>query len=215
MSFRVPNGMSRPTRSGSHVSTSLSLAVDEDGFFGRECPNHDCLAYFKLAVDEYRLARDRRRLTCPVCETTESDEQFFTKDQLERIRAAQIELARGTVNDTLRDLGRRGTSRSGAVSIKWNTPPPYNPKPLPRYVEKQTIRTFTCPSGGHRAVIYDLLAFCPYCGPDETPPRDASTTRWQRWNDCSASSGFSRRRLGPSSTPQAARRCSPNAHSPT
>lgn len=171
MSFRVPNGMSRPTRSGSHVSTSLILAVDEDGFFGRECPNHHCLAYFKLAVDEYRLARERRRLTCPVCGTTESDEQFFTKDQLERIRAAQIELARGTVNDTLRDLGRRGTSRSGAVSIKWNTPPPYNPKPLPRYVEKQTIRTFTCPSGGHRAVIYDLLVFCPYCGPDETPPR--------------------------------------------
>jgi hypothetical protein len=79
MSFRVPDGMSRPTRSGSHVSTNLSLAVDEDGFFGRECPNAKCRGYFKLAVDEYGLARERHRLTCPVCGTTESDEHFFTK----------------------------------------------------------------------------------------------------------------------------------------
>jgi hypothetical protein len=171
MSFRVPDGMSRPTRSGSHVSTNLSMAVDEDGFFGRECPNADCLGYFKLAIDEYGMARERHRLTCPACGTTESDEHFFTSDQLERIRAAQIEFARGAVNDVFRDLGRRGTSQSGAVTIKWNTPPPYNPKPLPTYVERQTIRTFTCPNGGHRAVVYDLLAFCPYCGPDDTPPR--------------------------------------------
>ncbi len=152
------------------VQTNLGMALDEDGFFGRECPNADCLGYFKLAVDEYGMARERHRLTCPACGTTESDEHFFTSDQLERIRAAQIEFARGAVNDVFRDLGRRGTSRSGAVTIKWNTPTPFDPKPLPAYVERQTIRTFTCPNGGHRAVVYDLLALCPYCGPDDTPP---------------------------------------------
>jgi hypothetical protein len=171
MSFRVPDGMTPPTRSGSNLLTNLSLPVDEDGFFGRECPNADCLAYFKLALDEYGLARERHRLTCPVCGTTESDEHFLTKDQVMRIRAAQIELARGAVNDILRDMGRRGPTRSGAVTIKWNTPAPYEPKPLPNYVERQTIRTFTCPNGNHRAVVYDLLALCPYCGPDDTPPR--------------------------------------------
>ncbi len=171
MSFRVPKGMTPPTRAGSNVTTNLALPVDQDGFFGRECPNPDCLEYFKLAVDEYGLARGRHRLTCPVCGTTESDEHFLTKDQLKRISAAQIQLARGAVNDILRDMGRRGTARSGDVTVKWNTPAPYEPKPLPTYVERQTIRTFTCPSGGHRAVVYDLLAFCPYCGPVDTPPR--------------------------------------------
>jgi len=33
------------------------------------------------------------------------------------------------------------------------------------------LRVFECPNGGHHAVIFDLLAFCPWCGPDKTPPR--------------------------------------------
>lgn len=171
MSFRVPDGMTPPTRSGSNLTTNLSLPIDEDGFFGRECPSPDCLAYFKLALDEYGLVRERHWLTCPVRGTTESDEHFLTKDQVKRVHAAQVEIARGAVNDILRDMGRRGPTRSRAVTIKWNVPAPYEPKPLPTYVERQTIRTFTCPNGNHRAVVYDLLAFCPYCGPDDTPPR--------------------------------------------
>jgi hypothetical protein len=77
------------------------------------------------------------------------------------------------VDQTFRDLARRPPTRNsrGAITFQWKAPSrPHIPKPLPTYVEKQTIRTFLCPNGGHRAVIYDLLAFCPYCGPEKTPP---------------------------------------------
>lgn len=37
------------------------------------------------------------------------------------------------------------------------------------HVEQATLRIFACPRG-HHAVIYDLLAFCPWCG-THTPPR--------------------------------------------
>jgi hypothetical protein len=43
------------------------------------------------------------------------------------------------------------------------------PRPITNYVEQTTMRMFACPRG-HSAVIYDLLAFCPWCGTD-TPPR--------------------------------------------
>lgn len=49
--------------------------------------------------------------------------------------------------------------------------PPRSPRHLPTYVEQATIRTLECPNSGHHTVIYDLLAFCPWCGPDKTPPR--------------------------------------------
>ena len=173
-SFRVPDGMTPPERAGALVTSSLSIPLDPDGFFGRECPNRECLAYFKVHLDDYGQARAIHRLTCPVCGATESDEHFHTPEQIERMRAGAIELARGVVDQTFRDLARRPPTRNsrGAITFQWRTPSrPHVPKPLPTYVERQTIRTFVCPNGGHRAVIYDLLSFCPYCGPEKTPPR--------------------------------------------
>lgn len=172
--FRVPDGMAPPERSGDLVTSSVSIPLDADGFFGRECPNRDCLAYFKVHRDDYSLARAAHRLTCPTCGATQSDEHFHTPEQIKRMRAGAMELARGVVHRTFRDLARRPPTRNsrGAITFQWKAPSrPHIPKPLPTYVEKQTIRTFVCPNGGHRAVIYDLLAFCPYCGPEKTPPR--------------------------------------------
>lgn len=76
--FRVPDGMTPPERSGDLVTSRLSIPLDADGFFGRECPNRDCLAYFKVHLDDYGLARSAHRLTCPACGTTQSDESFHT-----------------------------------------------------------------------------------------------------------------------------------------
>jgi hypothetical protein len=172
-SFRVPDGMTPPERSGSVWTSRVTLSLDEEGFFGRECPNPDCLEFFKLHIDDYGAARAAHRLTCPVCGTTESDEHFHTSEQIERMHAGAMELARGAMNRILSDFSRQPPTRNarGAVTFRWNAPPPHWPTPLPTYVERQTIRTFTCPNGGHRAVIYDLLSFCPYCGPEQTPPR--------------------------------------------
>jgi len=166
--------MTPPRRAGSQVTSHLSLPLDADGFFGRECPSRDCLAYFKLHLDDYGIARSAQRLTCPVCGTTESDEHFHTQEQVSRMHAGAVELARGALDEVLRDFARKPPIRNsrGMVTFQWKAPgQPHVPKPLPTYVERQTIRTFVCPNGGHRAVIYDLLAFCPYCGPDATPPR--------------------------------------------
>jgi hypothetical protein len=170
--FRVPSGMTTPQRTSKGWDSKLSLPLDEDGFFGRECPQSDCLAYFKLHADEYGEARARRALSCPECGHRGDDETFFTQDQLRRTRAGAMELARGAAHAAINDAfsGLNRGSRGSGVTIKFTPAPPYQPKPLPTYLERQTIRTFTCPAWGHRAVIYDLLAVCPYCGPD-TPPR--------------------------------------------
>jgi hypothetical protein len=174
-SFRVPDGMTPPHRTAHGWASQVSLTLDEGGAFGRECPNRECLAYFKLFLDEYAPVRDRRWLTCPVCGSVEDDEHFFTPDQLARAKAAATELARGAAERAIADVFGRGSrmGRTGRASVRFTLPSgaPRIPKPLPNYIERQTIRTFTCPNGGHRAVIYDLLAFCPYCGPDDTPPR--------------------------------------------
>jgi hypothetical protein len=182
--------MTPPRRSGNQVTSSLSLPVDPDGFFGRECPNRECLAYFKLHKDDYGLARSAHRLTCPVCGTTESDEHFHTQDQIARMRAGAMELARGTLDQVLRDFARRPPTRNsqGAITVHWKTPrQPHIPKALPTYVERQTIRTFACPNGGHRAVIYDCSPSAPTAARTGRRRAPSSTTTWRRCGDSSPS----------------------------
>ncbi len=166
--------MSPPVRTPDGWSSNISLATDADGAFGRQCP--DCRNYYKLFLDDYQLARDRRRLTCPACGHTGSDESFITTDQRRRLKAGTDQFLRAAahaaMSEFLREMGGRTVRLGPNASLTYNTrpsPPPIT-TPLPSYVERETLRTFTCPNGGHRAVIYDLLAFCPYCGPD-TPPR--------------------------------------------
>jgi hypothetical protein len=163
--------MTTPTKTGSVWQSKVSMPADEDGFFGRQCPAEDCRAFFKLEAAEYRAAPDDLRLSCPVCGLIDDSEAFITQDQARRAEAALHEMAHGAVRAALDDaFSGLGRHSGGSVSITYKPGPAYIPKPLPTYVEQQTIRTFTCPAGGHRAVIYDLLTVCPYCGP-ATPPR--------------------------------------------
>lgn len=174
--IRLPRGMTPARRTTTGYSSSVSLPLDEQGAFGRVCPNRDCLGYFKLFLDEYEVVRSRRWLACPACGHTGDDETFHTPEQRRRSKAAVLELAKSAAQEVIADFVRgqgTGTKRLGpGVSIRYNTNFPASriPEPLPEYVERETLRTFVCPAGGHRAVIYDLLTACPYCGPD-TPPR--------------------------------------------
>jgi hypothetical protein len=163
--------MTTPTKTGSVWQSKVSMPTDEEGFFGRQCPAEDCRAFFKLEAAEYGAAPEDLRLSCPVCGLMDDHKSFITQDQARRAEAAIHEMAQGAVRAALDEaFSGLGHHSGGSVSITYKPGPAYIPKPLPTYIEQQTIRTFTCPAGGHRAVIYDLLTVCPYCGP-ATPPR--------------------------------------------
>lgn len=40
---------------------------------------------------------------------------------------------------------------------------------LPTFFEQTTLRTFECPTAAI-TLSCDLLTFCPWCGPEKTPP---------------------------------------------
>lgn len=150
----------------------VALYTDDDGYFGRRCPDSSCRAFFKLNTAEFDAAPDSLRLTCPECGYEAPHERFITAEQTRRGEAALQELGEATADAILRDFSRRlGTQRFRGGRIEWKAHrnPPRRPKPIANYVEQATIRMFACPRG-HSAVIYDLLAFCPWCGAD-TPPR--------------------------------------------
>lgn len=169
---RLPRGISNVRRSGSTWSAQVSLYQDDAGYFGRRCPDPACRIFFKLNSAEFAAAPQGVQLTCPACGLTAHHERFMTPEQSRRGRAAIEEFGRAAADQIIRDFSRRlGTTTFKGGHIQWKAHhnPPRVPHSIPSYVEQATIRLFACPSG-HHAVLYDLLAFCPWCGP-ATPPR--------------------------------------------
>ncbi|MDQ3689400.1 MAG: hypothetical protein M3406_05075 [Chloroflexota bacterium] len=164
--------MTTPQRTADGWSTRISLPTDAEGFFGRRCPDFECGAFFKVQVEEYQAAREAGQLSCPTCGATASDASFHTSEQKQRIEAGLQEFAQGVLDAAIRDVFGHApsTRRSPGMTITYKPPPERFPGALPSYVERATIRSFTCSTKGRRVVTYDLVSFCPYCGSD-TPPR--------------------------------------------
>jgi hypothetical protein len=155
--IRVPHGIRGVRKTTQGWEGRVGLYTDEDGYFGRRCPDPECGTFYKLSVDEYEAAPDNLVLTCPVCQLQAHHERFITPEQKRRAEAAAQEFARAAADQIIRDFTKGMSSRprrsSGGVSIEWKVTNsrPYSPRQLPTYVEQTTLRTFECPNGGHRA----------------------------------------------------------------
>src|SRR3954452_7795454 len=60
---------------------SVAIPADDEGYTGRECPNEDCLGYFKITFGTGLPGSTA--CFCPYCGTTEEHDRFWTKDQIE------------------------------------------------------------------------------------------------------------------------------------
>lgn len=168
-----PEGVGDITPTEDGFETSISIPLDEEGFFGRECPS--CEAPFKMRHDEYKELPDELELTCPYCGHRDEHSAFMSAAQRERVMAAAQGLAEqwvhGQVNDMLsRTFGRRRSRprRSDSflsleTSYTPGTPPPV--RALPEALEEETRRVIDCSSCGNHHAVYSATSFCPVCGP--------------------------------------------------
>jgi hypothetical protein len=173
---RLPHGISNVERTDKGFEASLSLPVDDDGFFGQACPA--CEQPFKMNAQEWDALPNDARLTCPYCgEEREDPSDFMTADQRERTEAALQALveqyAHRAVSDMLRSSIGGGARRMGGgmfgieITVDAGTPPPI--RVLPDYVEANVRRTIKCDNCSATYAVYGASAFCPVCGPRGTP----------------------------------------------
>ncbi len=67
----------------------VSLTTDEKGFTGRECPNPDCLGYFKIQFGT-GLKVENLSCHCPYCGQVGNQNTFFTQDQIEHLKSVAL-----------------------------------------------------------------------------------------------------------------------------
>jgi hypothetical protein len=148
---------------------SISIPADEEGFFGRECP--DCVRFFKMRVDQWEALADDAVVTCPYCgHQPEDADDFMTPQQNQRVQSAAEALVEQYAHQAIEDAfsgfatPRLRPGQSGIqITVSSDSPPPV--RSLTTYVEKQVRRTITCGNCQTEYAVYGATAFCPVCGP--------------------------------------------------
>lgn len=186
--FRFPDGVEFLGDDGDgNVTFSVSIPIDDDGFFGRECP--ECDQHFRIAHGDYDAFPDDVRLWCVYCGHNDDHGEFLTEQQQDRLlRAAgdcAEQLAGRMFDDAFGGMARR--SRGSMIEITYRSRPFY-PAPLPEIDEEKLVRERVCSGCNLRYAVFGEHRFCPVCG--LLPPLvtaldalDAETTRLQALAD--------------------------------
>jgi endogenous inhibitor of DNA gyrase (YacG/DUF329 family) len=156
---RLPDDISGLESTEDGFTASVSMPLDENGFFGRQCPS--CERFFKMNHEEYKGLPDELQLTCPYCghETEHSD--FMSPDQRQRALAATTAIGMQFVHQMVNESFSSAVAGSRSITYTPGSPPPVSE--LPTYVEEAVERVVACPVCGLHAAVYGASTYCPAC----------------------------------------------------
>lgn len=161
--FRMADGAELVGQQSDSFQMRVSIPSDDDGFFGRQCP--ECSLVFRMDAQQYEALPDDLTLWCVYCGHHAEHSHFMTEQQRDRIMRVAGDLAMQMVSQELSELfgGLARGSRSGSVSFSYK-PQPFYPRPLPGIDEEQLVRIRTCSGCQNHYAVFGEHRYCPVCG---------------------------------------------------
>ncbi len=147
------------------ITIPIDLPTDENGLTGRECPNSDCLGYFKIQFGTGLTSPLGEALPChcPYCGHTESHDHFWTQDQIKRLEGIALNYVGDELFKVLKkaefEHKPRGLFGIG-ISLKAERGPL---RTLHSYKEKELETLIVCDQCTLRYSVYGKFAWCPDC----------------------------------------------------
>lgn len=124
----------------------VSIGLDDDGFYDRECPNDECLTKFKVDSEDWSNIFKDEAVFCPCCKEEAPADHFFTSEHKEEAIEHARNLVRNTLTNALRNKSR---------------------KPIPKITLKahEILNTkYQCEKCNSKYSIIGTAFFCPCCG---------------------------------------------------
>lgn len=161
--FRMADGAELVGRQGDSFKMQISMPSDNQGFFGRQCP--ECLLIFRIDSQQYKGLPNDLALWCVYCGHHADHSEFTTEQQLRRARQAVSDFGQQLIRHELgQAFGQLspGSRRSG-ISFSF-TSQPFHPRPLPGIDEDQLVRVRTCSTCQTNYAVFSEHRYCPVCG---------------------------------------------------
>jgi hypothetical protein len=145
----------------------IELALDDEGYLDRVCPNAPCAVDFKVHFEDWCHKVPDEGVHCPICGFRAPSTEWNTPDQVEQIKAAALRHIHKTLGDAFDSDARRfNRSQRSDSFIKMSMS--YRPGPLPILVPAEASDVMrqrsTCEACGCRYSSIGAAFFCPACG---------------------------------------------------
>jgi hypothetical protein len=163
--FRFPDGVEFVGSSGYDARFSVSMPLEEDGHFGRECP--ECGQHFRIDNGDYEVLPDDLVLWCVYCGHSDDHSEFLTQQQVQRLERVAHDYGSQLIGQMLDStFGRIARNSRGYKFVKVTyRSTPFYPAPLPGINEENLIRERTCEGCTVKYAVFGEHRFCPVCGP--------------------------------------------------
>src|SRR6266566_2219779 len=145
---------------------SISIPIDNDGYFDRRCPSEACQADFKVLMEDWKHKVSDDQVFCPICREKAKATEWNTPEQLEYIRQAGVNHIQGIIGQALsQDAIDFNRSQSpGFINISMSYKPGAPTLLVPISAAEELRQKFTCEQCGCRYSTLGAAFFCPACG---------------------------------------------------
>src|SRR5713101_6324492 len=148
------------------IPVSVSVPIDNDGYFDRRCPSEACQADFKVQMEDWKQKVSDAQVFCPVCREEAKSTEWNTSEQYEYIRQVGINHIRGIIGQALSqdatDFNRR--QHPGFINISMSYKPGTPTLIVPISAAEELRQKFTCEQCGCRYSSLGAAFFSPACG---------------------------------------------------
>jgi len=145
---------------------TISIPIDNDGYFDRRCPSEACQADFKVLMEDWKQKVSDAQVFCPICREKAKATERNTPGQQDYIRQIGINYIQGMIGQALsqdaNDFNRR--QRPGFITISMTYEPGTPTLIVPISAAEELRQKFTCEQCGCRYSSLGAAFFCPACG---------------------------------------------------
>jgi hypothetical protein len=141
----------------------ISVPTDEHGLTGRECPNPDCLGYFKVKFGT-GLKGENLPCYCPYCGFKADHDQFWTQEQIDYAQSIAMNEVTKALKADIKDWDRNLRQSTRNSFVKLSVEFKGGLHPIRYYQEKQLETNVVCETCTLEYAVYGAFAFCPDCG---------------------------------------------------
>jgi uncharacterized Zn finger protein (UPF0148 family) len=145
---------------------TISIPIDNDGYFDRRCPSEACQADFKVLMEDWKQKVSDAQVFCPICREKAKATEWNTPEQQDYIRQIGINYIQGIIGQALsqdaNDFNRR--QRPSFITISMTYKPGTPTLIVPISAAEELRQKFTCEQCGCRYSSLGAAFFCPACG---------------------------------------------------
>lgn len=145
---------------------SISMPIDNDGYFDRRCPSEVCQADFKVLMEDWKDKVSDAQVFCPICREEAKSTEWNTPEQQEYIRQVGLNHIKGIMDrafsQDVSDFNRR--QQPGFINISMSYKPGIPTLIVPISAADKLRQRFTCEQCGCRYSSLGAAFFCLACG---------------------------------------------------